>query len=325
MGPTTGPAKGPAMSANGTLTAVPGVMVGHWTESEALTGVTVMTFPEPNVAAVEVRGAAPGSRETALLAPGMKVETIQALVFAGGSAFGLSAADGVVRALAEDGKGHPTLGGPVPIVPAAIVYDLMVGDGTVRPDSAAGAAAYRAATSGPVEQGNVGAGTGAVVGGWRGFDCIHKGGIGSWSTTVGTATLGVLVVLNSVGDVFTLEGDSLTGGPHRPSPVSAAAQALEQTTLVALVTDAELQRTDLLRMAVRAHDALAACVRPSHTRYDGDAVFAVSCGDEAADLDELGEATFLVVADAIVAAVRAASSVPAIPAAGELAAEGKTP
>ena len=123
---------------------------------------------------------------------------------------------------------------------------------------AAGAAAYRAATSGPVEQGNVGAGTGAVVGGWRGFDCIHKGGIGSWSTTVGTATLGVLVVLNSVGDVFTLEGDSLTGGPHRPSPVSAAAQALEQTTLVALVTDAELQRTDLLRMAVRAHDALAA-------------------------------------------------------------------
>jgi L-aminopeptidase/D-esterase-like protein len=300
----------------GTLTSVPGVAVGHHTDLAALTGVTVMTFPEPNVAAVDVRGAAPGTRETALLAPGMKVETIQALVFAGGSAFGLAAADGVVRELAAAGRGHPTPAGPVPIVPAAIIFDLVVGDGSVRPSAADGAAAYRAASEAPVAQGNVGAGTGAAVAKWRGPGAFRKAGVGSAAIRSGGAILGALVVLNAVGDVFTLEGEALTGGPHSTEGFGLPASPLENTTLVALATDAALSRTDLLRTAVRAHDALGACLRPAHTRYDGDAVFAVSCGGIVADLDGLGEAAFTVTGRALEAALRNAAPIGAIPGVG---------
>jgi len=296
-----------------TLTSVPGVEVGHYTDVHAATGVTVMVFPEPNVAAVDLRGAAPGTREVGLLGPGMKVETIQGLVFSGGSAFGLAAADGVVGAIASEGRGHPTPAGPVPIVPAAIIYDLLIGDGSVRPGPREGAAAYRARTGDPVSQGSVGAGTGAIVAGWRGPEAVRKGGVGSTAMTVGEATLGVLVVLNAVGDVFTLDGLALTGGAPVPPPAPAGIRPIEQTTLVALATDAAASRTDLMRLAVRAHDALAVCLRPSHTRYDGDAVFAVSSGDRVVDADELGEAAFRVVGRAIESAVTKAQSVAGIP------------
>ena len=283
----------------GSITSVPGVRVGHATNAEARTGVTVIDFPEPNVAAVEVRGAAPGSRETELLRPGMRVETIQSLVFAGGSSFGLAAADGVVAELAAAGRGHDTPGGRVPIVPAAIIYDLLVGDGSVRPTAEDGRAAFRAASTDPVATGPVGAGTGATVAGWR--SAPRPGGVGSAALRVGDATIGALVVLNAVGDVFTLEGEPITGGPPVPTdhdgPWSAA--PLQATTLVAIATDATAARTDLLRLAVRAHDALGATLRPAHTRYDGDAVFVVSCGTVAADLDALGEAAFTVTGRAI--------------------------
>ena len=299
---------------DGTLTSVPGVEVGHYTDVVAATGVTAMVFPEPNVAAVDLRGAAPGTREVGLLGPGMKVETIQGLVFSGGSAFGLAATDGVVREIAAEGRGHATPAGPVPIVPAAIIYDLLIGDAAVRPGPAEGAAAYRARTSDPVAMGSVGAGTGAIVAGWRGPEAVRKGGVGSAATTVGEATLGALVVLNAVGDVFALDGSALTGGSPVPPPTPAGIRPFEQTTLVALATDAAASRTDLMRLAVRAHDALAVCLRPSHTRYDGDAVFAVSCGDQVADADELGEAAFRVVGGAIELAVVRAQSVAGIPA-----------
>lgn len=298
----------------GTLTSVPGVEVGHYTDVVAATGVTAMVFPEPNVAAVDLRGAAPGTREVGLLGPGMKVETIQGLVFSGGSAFGLAATDGVVREIAAGGRGHATPAGPVPIVPAAIIYDLLIGDAAVRPGPAEGAAAYRARTSDPVAMGSVGAGTGAIVAGWRGPEAVRKGGVGSAATTVGEATLGALVVLNAVGDVFALDGSALTGGSPVPPPTPAGIRPFEQTTLVALATDAAASRTDLMRLAVRAHDALAVCLRPSHTRYDGDAVFAVSCGDQVGDADELGEAAFRVVGGAIELAVIQAQSVAGIPA-----------
>jgi L-aminopeptidase/D-esterase-like protein len=296
-----------------TLTSVPGVEVGHYTDAVAATGVTVMVFPEPNVAAVDLRGAAPGTREVGLLGPGMKVETIQGLVFSGGSAFGLAAADGVVDAIASEGRGHPTPAGPVPIVPAAIIYDLLIGDGTVRPGPREGAAAYLARTRDPVAMGSVGAGTGAIVAGWRGPEAVRKGGVGSTAATVGGATLGVLVVLNAVGDVFSLEGAALTGGSPVPAATPAGIRPLERTTLVALATDAAAPRTDLMRLAVRAHDALAVCLRPSHTRYDGDAVFAVSFGDHVVDPDELGEAAFRVVGRAIELAVTRAQSVAGVP------------
>ncbi len=297
----------------GTLTSVPGVRVGHWSDLAALTGVTVIVFDQPNVAAVEARGAAPGTREVALLAPGMKVNAIQALVFAGGSAFGLAAADGVMAELEREGRGHPTPAGPVPIVPAAILYDLMVGDGSVRPTATAGAAAYLAADASPVAMGNVGAGTGATVAKWRGVESIRKGGLGSAATRVGAATVGALAAVNAVGDVFTLGGVPLTGGPLFPGPPLLIPGPTEHTTLVAVVTDAALSRTDLLRLTVRAHDALAACLRPAHTRYDGDIVFAVSCGSVAADLDAVGEAAFQVTGEAIERGVTSAGTLGGIP------------
>ena len=306
------------MIEGGTLTSVPGVSVGHWTHPDGLTGVTVIDLPEPNVAAVELRGAAPGTRETGLLAPGMKVEMIQALVFSGGSAFGLAAADGVVRALEADGRGHETISGRVPIVPAAIVFDFAPGGPRHPPGPAEGAAAYHARSRAPVAMGNVGAGARAVVAGWRGMDAVRKGGVGSAATMVGDATIGVLAVVNAVGDVFTLEGEALTGGPPVPGPPTPPVpEDLTQTTLVAVATDAGLSRTDLLRFAVRAHDAMAVSLRPAHTRYDGDAVFAVSCGTVAVDLDAAGEAVFEAVGRAIEAGVRAASSIEGVPAIGD--------
>jgi L-aminopeptidase/D-esterase-like protein len=238
----------------------------------------------------------------------MRVETVDSIVLTGGSAFGLAAADGVVRALESDGVGHETMVGPVPIVPAAVIFDLWLGDPTARPGPIDGEAAYRAATDDPVEMGSVGAGTGAVVAGWRGPTAIRKGGIGSVAVQVGDATVGALVVLNAVGDVFTVDGEALTGGPTIPSPTPIGPALDENTTLAIVATDAAIDRSALTRVCVQAHDAFAACLRPSHTRYDGDAVFAVSCGDRDEDLDAIGVAAFEAVARSIEVAMRAATS-----------------
>jgi L-aminopeptidase/D-esterase-like protein len=291
-----------------TLTAVPGIEVGHWTDPVGRTGVTVVTLPEPNRVVAEVRGAAPGSRELALLAPGMRIEEIQAIVLTGGSAFGLATADGVVRALEADGRGHQALQGPVPLVPTAVIYDLLAGDPTARPGPEEGAAAYAAANADPVEMGSVGAGTGALVAGWRGAEQLKRGGLGSASVRSSDAMVGALAVVNAVGDVFTLEGEPLTGGPLRPGPPAGPPAPLENTTLVVVATDARIERNDLMRLAVRAQDALAACIRPGHTRYDGDVAFAVSCGEAEVDLDAVGEAAFVAVGDAIEAALRSAAT-----------------
>jgi L-aminopeptidase/D-esterase-like protein len=304
------------MIEGGTLTSVAGVEVGHWTDPAAATGVTVMVFPEPNVTAVELRGAAPGTREIGLLAPGMKLETIQALVFSGGSAYGLAAADGVMDALEADGRGHPKDPWVVPIVPAAIIFDLMVGDGSVRPGPREGAAAYAARTRQPVATGSVGAGTGATIAVWRGEEAARKGGVGSAAMRVGAATFAALAVLNAGGDVFTLEGEPLTGGSPVPFEAMHSRNTLEQTTLVAIATDADLRRVDLQRICVRAHDALGACIRPVHTRYDGDAVFAVSVGSVVADHDLIGEAAFQTTGRAIESAVRSATALGGLKPAG---------
>ncbi len=290
-----------------TITSIPGIEVGHWTDPVAMTGCTVVIFPEPNIAAIEIRGAAPGTRETALLAPGMRVETIQAILLTGGSAFGLAAADGVVTELAAAGRGHPTPIGPVPIVPAAVIFDLLVGDPSVRPGPAEGAAAVRAASNDPVQMGSVGAGTGAIVGGWRGPGEISKGGLGSAAIEVDGALVGALAVVNAVGDAFTLEGEPLTGGSLIPGPPALLPDPTTNTTLVVVATNARLARNDLLRVAVRAQDALAVCLRPGHTRYDGDAAFAVSCGDVEASVDLIGEAAFVATGRAIEAALQEAA------------------
>lgn len=285
---------------NETLTAVPGVEVGHWTNTEAMTGCTVVVFPEPNCVTGEARGGAPGSREFALLQPGMSVEQAQAIVLTGGSAFGLATADGVVRALEADGRGYQTAAGiRVPIVPAAVIFDFAAGDPLSRPGAEQGEAAYRARSTEPVATGLVGAGTGATVAKWRGLEHMQAGGLGSAAVTAGDVTVGALAVVNAVGDVFAVDGESLTGGDPVPGPPNLVRTAISNTTLVVVATDAGLSRIDMSRLVIRSHDALSVCIRPVHTRYDGDTVFIASVGDLSAELDALGEAVFAATAAAI--------------------------
>jgi L-aminopeptidase/D-esterase-like protein len=291
---------------NETLTAVPGVEVGHWTDPDALTGCTVVSLPEPNVVTCEVRGGAPGTRETALLATEMRVEQCQALLLTGGSAFGLAAADGVMSGLEADGRGHVTPVARVPIVPAAVIFDLSPENPLRRPGPEEGRAAYEARSTGPVAVGRVGAGTAATAAKWRGFENMVPGGIGSAVRRAGEATVGALVVANPLGDVFTIEGRPLTGGSHEPEPLGFSPPPLTNSTLIVVATDANLSRVELTRLLVRAHDALAVCVRPAHTRFDGDVAFAVSCGDLTAGVDAVSEAAFGATAAAIENAILAA-------------------
>ena len=285
----------------GTLTDVAGIAVGHWSDPGARTGCTVVVLPEPNVVAGEVRGAAPGTRETALLAPGMSVEHAHALVLSGGSAFGLAAAEGVVAALEAEGRGVATSAGPVPIVPAAVIFDLTRGTEAIRPDRESGASAYAAASTDPVRIGRVGAGTGAMVARWR--DEPQPGGLGSAAVGVHGATVAALAVVNSVGDVFDLVGTPLTGGPAIPAPLAADLLVGEHTTLVVVATDAALTRPELTRLAVRSQDALSVCLRPAHTSLDGDLTFAVSCGETDAPAHDLAEAAFIATGNAIASAL----------------------
>jgi L-aminopeptidase/D-esterase-like protein len=276
------------------LTDVAGIELGHWTDGTARTGCTVVVLPSPNITAIDIRGAAPGSRETALLGHGMKVLEANAIVLSGGSAYGLASADGVMAELEAMGRGHDTPFGVVPIVPTAVIYDLGVGDPSVRPTAEAGALAFRAATSGPVEIGQVGVGCGATTGKWRGFEHAVPSGVFSASASLEDATVAALVVVNAIGDVDPNFDAAPLAFPDKTD--------LTNTTLAVIATDASVDRSDLARLCIRAHDAFAASIYPVHTRYDGDAVFAVSCGDKQVDLDQLGEVVFSVTRSAILAA-----------------------
>lgn len=260
-----------------TLRDVPGIRVGHWTDAARATGCTVVLAPDDGaVAGVDVRGSAPGTRETDLLRPTALVERIHAVCLAGGSAFGLGAADGVMRRLAERGVGVATGVRPVPIVPAAILFDLGVGDPNAFPDADAGYAATLAAEAddGPIE-GRVGAGTGAMVAKLAGVDGASPGGIGSAARRLADgSTVGALVVNNALGNIHARDGRSLVvaaGGPL-PPPVA-------NTTLVVIATDAPLDRAQCRKLAELGHDALAIGIRPTHTMFDGDVVFALATGD----------------------------------------------
>jgi L-aminopeptidase/D-esterase-like protein len=262
---------------HGSLREVPGLRVGHWTDPDRLTGCTVVLAPDEGaVAGVDVRGSAPGTRETDLLRPSALVERVNAICLAGGSAFGLAAPDGVMRRLAERGIGFATGVRPVPIVPAAILFDLGVGDPQAFPDADAGYAAARAAEAndGPLE-GRIGAGTGATVAKMAGPNKARPGGVGSASRRLpdGT-TVGALVVNNALGNVHARDGTPLAvakGAPKVPG--------LGNTTLVVIGTDASLDRAQCQGLAHVGQDAIAICIRPAHTPFDGDVVFAMSTGD----------------------------------------------
>jgi L-aminopeptidase/D-esterase-like protein len=263
---------------------IEGVRVGHATG--AGTGVTVLLFPSGSVGSAEVRGGAPATRETDLLEPSRTVARIDAVVLAGGSAFGLAAADGVMRYLAERGQGFPTAGGPVPIVPAACIFDLV--EAAATPPGAedgyrAAVAAARDPDGAEGETGRVGAGTGATVGKWRGREGAVPGGVGVAAMTVDGARVGALAVVNALGDVVDADGTVLAGStasaevPAFPTPQPFEEQRAN-TTLVVVVTDAALDKTACYLLAQSAHDGFALALRPAHTRYDGDIAFAVATG-----------------------------------------------
>ena len=280
----------------GHIGRVQGISVGHFSDSRRPTGCTAVLCPQGAVGGVDVRGAAPGTRETDLLHPSNLVQEVHGIMQAGGSAWGLDAATGAVRWLEEQGAGLNIGVGRIPLVPAAVLFDVMMGDMRIRPDAAAGYAACRNAgpdsgTGRPAE-GSVGAGAGAVVGKVFGHERAMKGGIGTASFTVDGVTVGAIIACNALGDVFnpfngellagarTADGlqlrgtrDALLAG-EEPRPILAGSN----TTIGVVATDAAITKAQAHRLAVVAHDGLARAINPVHTMSDGDSLFALGTG-----------------------------------------------
>lgn len=315
----------------GALTDVAGLEVGHFTDARRPTGCTVVIAREGAVAGVDVRGAAPGTRETDLLAPGNLVQQVHAIVLAGGSAWGLAAADGAVRWLEERGVGMDVRFGTLPIVPAAVLFDLPLshsGDARIRPDAAAGYAACDAAGTQPPAEGCVGAGAGALVGKLFGAQYAMKGGIGTASVKVGGVTVGALIAVNALGDVVDPDTGRVLAGARSgdgralrdtrrsllrgelPQPLLAGTN----TTIGVVATDAQLTKVQANRLASVAHDGLARAINPVHTMSDGDTLFALATGrvppaDDAPGMTVLSTMAAEAVARATVRAVQAARGV----------------
>jgi L-aminopeptidase/D-esterase-like protein len=258
------------------ITAVDGVRVGHWSDPVARTGCTVALLPDGTVASAEVRGGAPASRELAALEPGRTVERLDAVVLTGGSAFGLASADGVVRWCEERGLGFPTGAGPVPIVAALGLFDLLDGDGSVRPGAEQGYRACVAANAGAVELGRVGAGTGCLVRKWEGREHTRPGGLGGAVLRHDGVTVAALVAVNAVGD------RRVAGEVRLPVPPTQgfAAPAAEptNTTIGVVVTDATLSKLECHLAAQSGHDGFARALDPAHTAGDGDALVVAATG-----------------------------------------------
>ena len=253
------------------ITDVPGVMVGHWTDPEAMTGCTAVVLPPGSRAAGEVRGGAPAAREGALLAPERTVGTVDVVMLCGGSSYGLAACHGAMRWCEERGRGVATPAGPVPIVVGFALFDLMVGDGRVRPDAAHGYAACEAASEDPVETGRVGAGTGATIAKHRGAEHARPGGLGTATSRHGELVVSALAAVNAFGDVRR------PGERPEIAPVVPSA-AFESTTLAVIATNATLSKLDCLVVAQSSHDGFARALEPVHTAVDGDvAVCAATC------------------------------------------------
>ncbi len=312
------------------LCDVPGVLVGHATDREGLTGCTVVRFDRPAVVAVEVRGSSPGTRETDRLAPLGIVRDTHAVLLTGGSAFGLAAADGVVRFLEEKGVGLDVGVAKIPLVSAAVIFDLMFGSPDARPDAEMGYKAAASAGSEDFEQGSVGAGTGASVGKMLGLENAMKGGLGSASVRLeGGLIVAALAVVNAVGDVRDEQGNILAG-PRREDGTLADSVSLmpqvaermrwgQNTTLGIVVTNARLTKPEATKVAQMSHDGLARAVYPVHTSVDGDAVFVASAGEIETAPDVVGAWGARTMQESILRAVRAAKGTRKIPSLAEYA------
>jgi L-aminopeptidase/D-esterase-like protein len=317
---------------NGTLTDVSGIRVGHAQDLDALTGCTVILCPPNTVGGVDQRGGAPGTRETDLLRPMHLVQHVHAVMLAGGSAFGLAAADGAMRYLEERGIGFETPAARVPIVPAAILFDLDIGRADRRPDAAMGYVACEAANDGPVVQGCVGAGTGAKVGSLMSTAFATKSGIGSASIDLGDGLIvAALIVVNAVGDVVDHDGTILAGlrtppGGERFAGTLNVLRDMRQvlppsgtnTVIGVVATNARLDKETVNKVAQMAHDGLAQSIRPAHMIFDGDTLFSLATGQIPANVNIIGAFAAEIVAEAVRNAVRAATAMGGIPAASNV-------
>ena len=320
---------------NRSITNVPGIAVGHWTHESGSTGCTAVLSENGAVAGVDVRGGAPGARETELLRPEMSVDKIHAVVLCGGSAFGLAAADGVMRYLEGRGSGYAFGGQVIPIVSAAVLFDLGVGDPKIRPTAESGAAAARAASDAPVAMGNVGAGAGATVGKMLGLRRAMKGGLGSAMLELPQGiVVGALAAVNALGDVRDPEkGTIIAGARHENgsgfidsmqwlrSGRAFANGAGRNTTIGVVAANVTWTKAAATKAAQMAHDGLARAVRPAHMPADGDTIFALGTGGTAADLrltGVIGAAAADAFAQAVVAAARAAKGAFGFPAAADI-------
>jgi L-aminopeptidase/D-esterase-like protein len=321
------------------ITDVAGIEAGHFTDTRRPTGCSVVLCREGAVGGVDVRGAAPGTRETDLLAPANLVERVHGVLLSGGSAWGLDAASGVVRWLEEQGAGLDVRFARLPLVPAAVLFDLYSGDAKIRPDAQAGYEACRAASKQALAEGSVGAGAGAAVGKVFGIERAMKGGIGTASLRVGDVTVGALVACNAVGDVVdprtgqviagarTADGKSLIDAQRAilAGELPKSVLAGTNTTIGIVATDAPLTKVQASRLATIAHDGLARAIRPVHTMSDGDTMFALATcrAKESPGMLVLGTMAAEATALAIVRAIRAAKGIHTgtfhLPAAGELA------
>jgi L-aminopeptidase/D-esterase-like protein len=322
----------------GAITDVAGIEVGHFTDTRRPTGCSVVIAREGAVGGVDVRGAAPGTRETDLLAPTNLVDRVHGILLAGGSAWGLDAATGVVQWLEEHGVGFPVGTVRLPLVPGAVLFDLLVGDASIRPDAQSGYRACELASAKAPAEGNVGAGTGAAVGKVFGIERAMKGGIGTASVTVEGITVGALIACNALGDVVDPDtGEVIAGARTRngkalidtrrallrgepPKPLLAGTN----TTIGVIATDAVITKVQASRLATMGHDGLARSINPVHTMSDGDTLFMLGTGRAGKSLGMmvLGTMVAEAVAIAVARAARAAQGITVgklrLPAAGDL-------
>ena len=316
----------------GAITDVPGIRVGHYTDKEGVTGCTVILCEGGAVAGVDVSGSSPGTRETDLLRPGNLVEKVQAVVLSGGSAFGLDAASGVMRYLEERGCGYETGFAKVPIVPAAIIFDLNIGNPRTRPGADDGYQACLAATNTKVVEGCVGAGTGATVGKILGVERAVKSGLGTASQRVAEdIVVAALIVVNAFGDVIEPGTGKIIAGPRKPDgsgflSTSELFKGIQpdkvdshfNTVIGVVATNAKLDKAGANKLARMAQVGIARTVDPCHTMYDGDALFALSLAEKEADINTLGIAATEMVAKAVVRAIHQAETLAGVPAARDI-------
>jgi len=297
------------------VTLVRGVRVGQIEDRLARTGCTVILPPPGTVGAVDVRGSAPGTRETDLLHPVHTVAVVHAIVLAGGSAYGLDAASGVMAALEEQGIGLDVGVAKVPIVPAAVLFDLAVGDATVRPDAAMGYTACQLATAGPILEGAHGAGAGATVGKLLGVAQASPGGIGTWAESAGELIVAAIVAVNAVGEVIDPQTGDILAGIRGTSGYIPSLDVLREqqvdtflgghTTIGCVVTNARLTKAEATKVAQMAHDGLARVIRPVHTPFDGDTLFALATGEVKSSVAIVGALAAEAVAVSVLRAISA--------------------